>query len=109
MYTSPQDAAEGDSQMKVKTLISSLSKVPGIQIERIEDDGCIRGRAEIHGKASYLWWIENGESVKFLSAAYHDLIDDSQTDLFYSWCPRTIKQAKIHMSQSRDVRLASVA
>lgn len=95
--------------MKVKTLISSLSKVPGIQIERIEDDGFTRGRAEIHGKTAYLWWIENGDGIKHISAAYHDLVDDSQTDLFYSWSPRTIKQAKTHMAESRDIRWASVA
>jgi hypothetical protein len=100
--------------MKTTSILNSLRKSATIKITEHEDRRWYFDPStnESREYVSIYWIAQRPDSRNYLSirddhgsafvqAAVDGLEDDSQTDLFYSWFPKTIKSAISHVDSVR--------
>jgi ABC-type oligopeptide transport system substrate-binding subunit len=100
--------------MKTTSILNSLRKSTTIQITEREDRRSYFDRAtnESYEVTDKVWIAQRPDSRNYITirddrgtarvcAGVDGLEDDIQTDLFYSWYPKTIKSAISHVDSVR--------
>lgn len=100
--------------MKTTSILNSLRKSKTIQISEILDTRTYFDAQtnQTYEHTTTTWIAQRADSRNYISirddrghafvtAGVDGLEDDAQTDLFYSWFPKTIKQAIAHADSVR--------